>query len=178
MAGQIDDDSRGENQDIILAGRDFDAVRVCPVEELLGHTRNLGFRAPKSVLVIEKVAPGLEIVRAGDIDVESVMKEREELLLHNGDLDTCTKDFVRRSPCQHFLLDVRELVAVQVLKRKLVAEGKRSPVNEKGVVPILVLDMKIISPGEQLLLQDITQSYTASESEVKLKSFTRSDGIT
>src|SRR5690348_14801217 len=79
MTRLVDDHGAGEDENIVLAVRDVDAVRVAKRDPLLRHRCDHAVTSPKAVLVIEQIPFGFEIVRAGDVDDEAVMQEREEL---------------------------------------------------------------------------------------------------
>jgi hypothetical protein len=64
---------------------------------------------------------------------------------------------VRRPPRQELLADKGQFIAPHVLKRELLPDAKGSPIDEKHVSPLFILDAEIIAPREQLLLHDVTQ---------------------
>src|SRR5687767_4948749 len=97
------------------------------------------------VFVIEEVAFGFEIIGAGDIDDEFTFEERKQFLFYDGGEGAVAVDFVFGSPGKQLLLDVRELLALQILERKFFADGENFSVHEKAVGSGFIFDRKIVA---------------------------------
>src|SRR5258706_13714227 len=81
VTDHIDNDGSSENQHVVLALRNLDPVGVSPAEPALGHRGYDVASARDRVLVVEKIALGLEVVRTRHVDCEPVVDEREQLAL-------------------------------------------------------------------------------------------------
>ena len=85
---------------------DFYAVSVGPFEPALGDCRDGDTRGVgERVLVVEKIAGGLEIVGTWDIDGEAAVEESKEVFRDGGD-PARALDFVGRSETQEPSVDV------------------------------------------------------------------------
>jgi hypothetical protein len=143
--------AHAEDERIVLFGVDIHRVCVGDAEPTLAHVCHLAVRSPEDVLVIEEVARGFEIVRAGNVDAEPRAREREQPLLDDRDRFAAAVDFVLRSDAEDLLPDVEQLGAVHVLERQVVAEAEDLAVDEVHVLAIGVLDREVVAPGEDSL---------------------------
>src|SRR6266487_4402650 len=80
VANLVDNDGAGQNQDLIFAFRDVNAVGVSPREPAFRHLRDFAAATPEGVLVVEKVALGIKVIGARHIHGEFAAEERKELL--------------------------------------------------------------------------------------------------
>ena len=85
VAVEVDHDGARENEDVVLAIGDVDAVTVGPGEVLLRDRRDLAAMARERIFVIEEAPRRLEVVRAGDIDGELAVDEGEHVLADHDD---------------------------------------------------------------------------------------------
>jgi hypothetical protein len=92
-----------------------------------------------------------------------MMKRREQSFLDDGDGIAGAGDLVCLPPGKDALLDVRQLVSFEILERQLIAEAERLAVDEVNVSLVLVLDVEIVAPRQELLLEQIAHG---AENEV------------
>src|SRR5439155_13435140 len=128
----------GEDEHVVLSISDLDAVSVGPGKPAFGHLGHGLAAASEAVFHVQELALGLEIVGSWHIHREPAAEEREEVLLHHGCHLATSGYLVSRSPGQQLLLNEGEFLACHVLKGKLVADAKGSPIDEKHVLASLV----------------------------------------
>ena len=66
---------------------------------------------------------------------------------------TIAPNLVGPNPIENLLLDVNELVSIQILKGEFVAQARKFSLDLKCVVAVDVLDRKVVAEGDELLLQ-------------------------
>ncbi|MEP6508921.1 MAG: hypothetical protein ABJC63_11900, partial [Gemmatimonadales bacterium] len=152
VAGHINHNRAGEDQNVVLAIRDVHAIGISEGKPLLGDGCNNFVTAGKRVLPVQEIAFRLQVVRAGNIDIEGVMKRSEQLLLNYRHELSIPEELVSPTPRKNFLLDERELVPLEILKGKLIADRQKFSVDEINISLVLIADVKVISQREKFLL--------------------------
>src|SRR4029450_8381596 len=92
ILGEVQRQDAGQDQQVVLVGRDVDSVGVAHAEPALGDGGHRLVAASDGVLVIEQVARHLHVVGPGNVDRELVNERREQTLAHLGDLVTRLRD--------------------------------------------------------------------------------------
>ena len=152
VADHIDDDGAGEQEDVVFAGGNFDAVGVGPGEPAFGAGGDDAAGAGELVFVVEKISLGLEVIGAGDVHDEFAFEEGEQFFLDDGGEVSVAMDFVFGSPGEKTLLDEGEFAALHVLEGKFVADGEDFAVDEKAIGAGFVFDDEVVAEAEYLLL--------------------------
>src|SRR5215207_8013647 len=103
----------------------------------------------------EHVVLRLEIVRPRHVYGKPMVKEGEQLLLHHrGDL-AIAMDLVRGRELEQLLTDERQLGPRQILERELTTEAERLAVDEVDLTALIVADVVVVAPRQELLLQHV-----------------------
>src|SRR5262245_6230478 len=112
MAGHIDHNRTGKDQDVVLVLRGFDAIGIPQREPFLRYSRRHRAVSRKRVLVLKEIALGLQIVWSRYVDRKPAVKECEQLLPDRGPTFALSVDVIGRSPGKQFLFDEREFPAI------------------------------------------------------------------
>src|SRR5690606_11728137 len=98
----------------------------------------------------------IQIAGGGIFDIEYIPKDGQELFFDLGDLSPLAIDVVSPSDGEQLLLDAGQFIALHVLKRELIPEGKQFPINKITVLAGFILDGEVIPETEQFLLHHIS----------------------
>src|SRR5580765_378126 len=147
----VDADRDREDQRVVLAGLDLDAVGVPHAEPLLRHLRHLVAAALDLVLVVDDVALRLHVLAVLDVDREAVTQRGDERLLHGRHLLVAALDRHLVAHGQLLLLDLEELLATGRLEDERVADAKRLAVHLEDAVAAVGLDPVVVADREHLL---------------------------
>src|SRR5215207_4138813 len=132
MTRLVDHHGAGKDEHVVLPLGDLDAVGVAQGEPALRHRRYLPVSTLEDVLVVEEIALRLEIVRPRHVYGKPMVKEGEQLLT-----------------------DERQLVPRQILERELTPEAERLAVDEVDLTALIVADVVVVAPRQELLLQHV-----------------------
>src|SRR5215213_4092590 len=72
VLGQVQCEDAGQDQQVVLAGGDVHRVDVAHAEPALGDRRHRLAAAADGELMVEQVAPHLQVIGSGDVDGEPV----------------------------------------------------------------------------------------------------------
>src|SRR3954454_9671124 len=108
---------------------------------------------------VQEVPLDLEVIRAGYVDCESMVDEREELALDHGKKVRATPQLVGRTPVEQPLIDEHQLVSLRILKRKLVAEAEELALHETHILLVFIFDRKGIREREKLLTHYVAHRF-------------------
>src|SRR3954451_17395459 len=152
----VDHRGDGEDQDLVLAGLDLDAVGVRHAEPPLGHLSDGAAVRLDLVLVVEEVALHVQVGPARDLDRHPVTQRSDHGLLHPGNGAAArVLDLHRVADPHHALLDPQQRGAVRVVEVERLPDAERLAVHLVRAPAVAVLDPVVVTDGDQLLAHPV-----------------------
>src|SRR5215216_5664851 len=130
----VDHDRYREDEAIVFARGDFDAVCVAQRQPVLRYTGDRIVSAAKLVLVVQDVPLGDDVLVPLHVDRELVAERREPRLADRGDGGAHTQDVHALAQGELLLADRRHLVALQILQHEGIAQAHDLPVDPEDRV--------------------------------------------
>ena len=152
MGHGVDDRGNGQEQHIILAGRDLDPVGIPGPEPSLGHLGGLGPVALDGVLVVDDVALDVQVRAVFHLRYPSLPERLDHGLVdHRDPVPVRPFDLHAVPQMQHPFLDLAQLTAVHVLEQDGLPDPQRLAVQLEDMLALLVLDFVVVADGEHAL---------------------------
>ncbi|HEY3952170.1 MAG TPA: hypothetical protein VGM53_02250, partial [Streptosporangiaceae bacterium] len=152
MGHGVDDRGNGQEQHIILAGRDLDPVGIPGPEPSLGHLGGLGPVALDGVLVVDDVALDVQVLAVFQLRYPSLPQRLDHGFVdHRDPLPVRPFDLHAVPQMQHPFLDLAQFTAVHVLEQDGLPDPQRLAVQLEDPLPVSVFDLVVVADGEHPL---------------------------
>src|SRR5262249_770849 len=155
-------DRDGEDERVVLLGRDLDAVGLPDAEPAFRDLGDLVAAALDLVLVVDDVALRLHVLTAVDRDGKAVAERRDERLLHRRDGARVVLDLHRVPAVELLLLDLVELGARRVLEDERLPDPEGLAIDLEGALALLVLDPEVVADRPELLTHPVLRPAAVS----------------
>src|SRR6266704_6889981 len=149
--GQVERKHAREDERIILAWSNIDAIGLRQAEPVLRHDSNDLTSTADRILMLEKRPCHFQVIRAGDVNRKAIDERAEEVFAERGKCLSATADFVGRDQGEEPPVYIDHLVPGQIADDQPVMHAQDLAINLKDGLASFVHNNPASTETEELL---------------------------